>query len=74
MEENRYLVFYPNQGRPEMIAVPQQELYQGEIDDMHAAILDGDKQYLSLNETRNHIHTILALYRSANTGMPVKLT
>ena len=74
MEENRYLVFYPNQGRPETIAVPQQELYQGEIDDMHAAILDGDKQYLSLNETRNHIHTILALYRSANTGMPVKLT
>jgi predicted dehydrogenase len=50
------------------IPVPEQELYSGEVEDMHAAILDGQPSYISLDETRNHVRTVLALYESARRG------
>jgi predicted dehydrogenase len=67
------MVFVSAEGEPERIAVPDQELYLGEIEDMHAAILDGEANYLTLEETRNHIRTLLALYESARRGQPVEL-
>lgn len=69
----RQLMFYPASGDPYEIPVPEVELYSGEIEDMHAAILDGAEPYLSLAETRNHVRTVLALYESASSGQPVQL-
>ena len=63
----------PKDGKPQSISVPKKELYLGEVEDMHAAILDGATPYLSLEETRNHVHTALALYKSARSGQVVEL-
>jgi predicted dehydrogenase len=68
------LTYTPNPGESRLLPVTYKELYTGEIEDMHAAILDSQPPYLSLDETRNHIRTILALYQSAQTGKPVSLT
>jgi predicted dehydrogenase len=67
------MLFYEGEAEPEEIAVPYEELYLGEVDDMHAAILDGATPYLSLEETRNHIRTIVALYESAENHRPIRL-
>lgn len=64
-------VFYDRDNKREKIRVPKKELYLGEVEDMHAAILDGKPQYLTLAETRNHVKTTLALYESAQTGQPI---
>jgi predicted dehydrogenase len=63
--EEGTLTLYPDAGDPEVVPVPEKELYLGEVEDMHAAILDGATPYLSLTETRNHVRTVLALYESA---------
>ncbi len=73
MDEDRHLLFYPNQGKAREIRVPKTELYTGEVEDMHSAILDHTLSYLTLQETRDHIRTVLALYKSARTGKPVSL-
>lgn len=64
----RRLLFTDADDRVEEVPVVEQELYAGEVDDMHAAILDGAPTYLSLGETRNHVRTALALYASAQRG------
>ncbi len=69
----RKLLFYPKDGEPEEIPVPEKSLYLGEVEDMHGAILDGRSNTLTLTETRNHIKTVLALYRSAQTNQIVTL-
>lgn len=74
MDSDRRLIFYPHKGDPAEISVPDQELYVGEIEDMNNAILHGSSSYLSLEETRNHVRTILALYQSAQTGNRVDLS
>ena len=72
-ESGRHLYFYPDQGDPYEIPVPEEELYSGEIEDMHDVILEGKKPYLTLDETRDHIKTALALYESAQKGSVVHL-
>jgi predicted dehydrogenase len=73
LETGRRLTFFDNDGKTEEIPVPQKYLYLGEVEDMHAAILDGTPNYLALTETRNHVKTVLALYESAKTGKVVNL-
>ncbi len=68
-----HLTFYPAQGEPEQIPVEDQYLYNGEVEDMHEAILDGKRPFVTLAETRDHVRTILALYQSAAAGQPVTL-
>lgn len=70
---DRTLMFYPKLGEPEEIEVPEKELYLGEVEDLHTAVLDQKPQYLTLEETRNHVKTVLALYESARTGQVVSL-
>lgn len=72
MEDGRIL-FQSEEGQAQPILLPREELYLGEIEDMQAAILDGKPAYVSLEETRNHVRTALALYESARTGAVVKL-
>jgi predicted dehydrogenase len=69
----RRLLYHPPDGEPEEIDVPEKELYLGEVEDMHAAILDGASPYLSLAETRDHVRTVLALYQSARSGRRVEM-
>jgi predicted dehydrogenase len=57
--------FYRNQDVVEEISIPQKSLYLGEIEDLVSAILDGSPQRLSLQETRNHVKTVLELYEAA---------
>ena len=73
MEEEGRLIYYDSDGEPNEIQVPTQELYIGEVEDMQAAILDGSPPYLSLEETRNHVRTVLALYQSAESKQIVYL-
>jgi predicted dehydrogenase len=67
------LLLHPEDGKTKKIRPPQKELYLGEVEDMHAAILDGKPNLIQLEETRNHVRTTLALYQSAQTGEPVHL-
>ncbi len=71
-EESR-VAFYPAEGAPQAIPAPKMDLYRGEVEDMHAAILDGAQPYLTLAETRDHVRTLLALYESARTQHIVSL-
>jgi xylose dehydrogenase (NAD/NADP) len=73
LDRGRKMTFIPDSGEPEELKVPRKELYLGEVEDMHAAILDGASPYISLEESRNHVRTILALYESARTGQVVHL-
>lgn len=70
---SRRLLFHPAKGEPQEIPTPEMDLYLGEVEDMHAAILDGQPNYLTLAETRNHVRTALALYESARKGQVVQL-
>ncbi len=69
----RHMNFIDKDGRGQSIYVPRQELYIGEVQDMHAAILEGKPNLVTLEETRNHVRTVLALYQSAKEGRLVRL-
>ncbi len=70
----RQKVVYTNQkGRRRKLRVPKKSLYLGEVEDLHAAILDGSPPLISLEESRNHIATVLALYQSARTEQVVRI-
>ncbi|NUM45615.1 MAG: Gfo/Idh/MocA family oxidoreductase [Anaerolineales bacterium] len=71
--DDRSFTFTNKNGISEELPVPEVELYSGEVEDMHAALLDQTPNALSLTETRNHIQTVLALYESAKTGKIVYL-
>ncbi len=68
-----HIMVYPLEGEPYEIPVPEEYLYNGEVEDMQAAILDGTAPYVSLEESRNHIRTIVALYESADEHRSVRL-
>jgi predicted dehydrogenase len=72
--EESLMIYHPPEGEPQIIPVPDEYLYLGEVEDMHDAILLGKANYLRLEETRNHIRTVLALYESAQMGQIVTLT
>lgn len=73
MEEGRRLTFISAEGEAQEIPVPDEELYQGEVEDLHSAVLDSSTPYLSLEESCNHVRTVLALYEAAQQGRPVRL-
>lgn len=62
------LTYYDASGEPDRIPVPEEDLYAGEVRDMHDAILNGRPPLIGLNETRDHVRTVLALYESARRG------
>jgi predicted dehydrogenase len=69
----RRLTFVDENNQSHEIPVADQELYAGEVKDMHGAILDGQSTYVGLSETRDHVRTTLALYESARRGERVFL-
>jgi D-xylose 1-dehydrogenase (NADP+, D-xylono-1,5-lactone-forming) len=59
--------------KSEIIKIPKQELYIGEVEDMADVILLGKTQRVSLADSRANVATIAALLESAKTGKPVNL-
>lgn len=73
IDENSILLFRPNHGDPVQIKVAKKDLFLGEIEDMHAAILDGAPNLIGLDHSREHIRTVQSLYQSAQEGGIVEL-
>ena len=71
--DDSVVTLYNANGEAKIIPVPQKYLYLGEVEDMHAAILDGKPNYLTLDETRNHVKTVLALYAASQSGKVINL-
>jgi predicted dehydrogenase len=69
----RELTFHPSSGTPEVMRTTDTQPYLYEVEDMHDAILNGARPYLSLDETRLHVLTALALHESAATGKRIEL-
>lgn len=67
------MMFFGAQEEVEQVRIPKAPNYLGEIEDMNNAILHGTPLRLSLDETRNHVKTALALYESARTGVAVRV-
>jgi xylose dehydrogenase (NAD/NADP) len=59
--------------RREQIEVAAGHLYQGEIEDMEQAVLDGRPQRIPLEDSRINVALILACLESARTGQIVRL-
>ena len=57
----------------EQVAVPGQELYLGEVEDLAGAVLEGKPTRVSLADSRANVATIIALLRSAEQGQPVAM-
>jgi xylose dehydrogenase (NAD/NADP) len=73
MEDHRKICRVDASGKEHWISVPRFDLYTGEVDDLNRAILDDREPILSLEETRNHLRTLLAFYASAAQNRPVLL-
>jgi predicted dehydrogenase len=71
--ETPQLIFYPESGDPQEVPFPLEMLYLGEVEDLNSAILDKAPTYLTLEESLNHIRTLVSLYESARTGQAVRL-
>jgi xylose dehydrogenase (NAD/NADP) len=74
LDKTRQLIFHPTSGESEILEVEDKELYLGQIEDIHSAVLDHTPPYLSLQESKNHIRTVLALYESARKKEMVSLS
>ena len=59
--------------KTEVIKIPRQELYIGEVEDMTDCILTGKTPRMTLADSRGNIATILALLESTKTSKPVHL-
>jgi len=60
-------------GQTQTIRIKGAKLYQGEVNDIENAILYGNLPRISLEDSRNNIATIEALYKSARIAKPIKL-
>jgi predicted dehydrogenase len=66
---------YLTQGeKTEIIKIPGQELYVGEVENMTDAILLGHEPRVSLDDSRANVAVIYSLLESARTGKSIKLT
>jgi len=74
MDRGRRLTFFPDSGEPQEIPVPDMPLYLGEVEDMHAAILDDRPQFLPLERSRQWIRVLSELYLAARQQTTVRTT
>lgn len=64
-------IYLTRDGKTEIIRIPGQELYIGEVEDMADAILLGKQPRVSLDDSRGNVMTITLLLESAQTGRSV---
>jgi len=72
-DENTVIHHHTKDGALHKITVPDEYLYLGEIEDLQAAILEGTPTFISLQESRDHIRTVEALYKAARQHLIVHL-
>lgn len=60
-------------GRDEIVVIPDVSLYAGEVENLHGVILDGVAPRVSLQESRDHVATLHALYQAARENKPVQV-
>jgi predicted dehydrogenase len=72
-EPDSEITMTPSQGEPQKLRIAPIDSYLAEVENMHAAILDGASTLISLEESRNHVRTACALYEAARTGQMVKV-
>jgi predicted dehydrogenase len=65
-------VFLTREDKTEVIKVPGQELYLGEVEDMADAVLLGRAPRIALEDSRANVAVIRALLESAHSGKPVR--
>jgi predicted dehydrogenase len=70
--EGRGIVLKTDEGE-ERFTFPTGDLYTGEVEHLTECALTGRPPSLSLQESRENIATIVALFESARTGRPVDL-
>jgi D-xylose 1-dehydrogenase (NADP+, D-xylono-1,5-lactone-forming) len=70
--EDSRIIFTPRQGEPETITVPGINPYLCEIQAMEACVLDGADPIVPLARSRDILRTVLAIYESAKTNLPVQ--
>jgi xylose dehydrogenase (NAD/NADP) len=63
-------ILLQREDRTKTIRIKGRELYSGEIEDMENAILFGNPVRINLQESKDNIATIEALFESASTSMP----
>lgn len=68
------ITFTASQGETETIVTPAIDPYLCEVQAMEACILDGAAPIVPLERSRNFLRSALAIYESAATGRPVRLT
>ena len=68
LDRNAQILFSNQKGHLQKIRAPKKSLYLGEVEDLQSAILDNTTPLISLEESRNHVRTALALYESAQAG------
>ena len=69
--ERDHKILLTRNGETETLAIPDQMLYLGEVEDMADAILLGKAPRISLADSRGNVATIVALLRSAREGRAV---
>jgi predicted dehydrogenase len=73
MENHRKVLHVDANGKENWISIPRFDLYSGEVADLNAAIMDNREPLLSMEETRNHVRTLLALTAAAKEKQSVML-
>lgn len=73
-EKDRAILFTPADGKTEKLRVKSPDLYLGEIEDLHSAVLDGKPVSIPLDVCRDHVKIACALYEAAekNQTMPLE--
>jgi xylose dehydrogenase (NAD/NADP) len=66
-------IILKNGEKEEIITIPGEDLYLGEVENMADAILKGQPPRMSLVDSRNNVATIQALLRSAKEGKPISM-
>jgi predicted dehydrogenase len=73
MERHRKISLTDAAGKEHWVKIPRFDLYTGEVDDLNQAIIEDRDPILTLEETRNHLRTILAFYTAARENRLVSL-
>lgn len=72
-EKERSILFTSVDGKTEKLHVKSPELYLGEIEDLHAAILDGKPIAVPLTVCRDHVQIACALYEAAQKNQIINI-
>jgi len=70
--EEAQIILTQRHGETETITIPGINPYLCEIQAMEACVLDGADPIVPLARSREILRTVLAIYESANTRLPVK--